>query len=205
MPAFTADSRECGFYSYFWDDNILEIIVTETNRYMYLMRGGKVLHPESLEHQWYDVTVPELKVFLALVMLMGVVKKNNDRDYWTTDPVMQTPVFSKAMLVNRFVNILRALLFTDNLEAYANNTTKKMNKILVVFDHLRSKFKEVFYHYKNVNIDERFMLWHRNISFCQYIYHQNGTGLASNYLHFVIARRFCAGHCALYKKWDRSH
>ncbi len=104
---------------------------------------------------------------MALVMLMGVVKKNNNRDYWTTDPVMQTPVFSKAMLVNRFTNILRALLFTDNLEAYANNTAKKMNKILVVFNHLRSKFKEAFYHYKNVNIDERLMLWHRNISFRQ--------------------------------------
>ncbi len=71
----TADSQECEFYNYFWDDNVLEIIVTETNRFVYFMRGGKVLSPHSCEHQWYDVTVPEMKVFLALVMLMGIVKK----------------------------------------------------------------------------------------------------------------------------------
>ncbi|RUM31931.1 MAG: hypothetical protein DSY42_02035 [Aquifex sp.] len=169
VQAFTADSLECEFYNYFWDDNILEIIVTETNRYVYFMRGGKVLLPQSREHQWYDVTVPEMKFFLALVMLMGVVKKNNYRDYWSTDPVNQTPIFSKVMSVNRFSNILRALHFTDNLKAYANNTTEKMNKIRIVFDHLRGKFKDAFYPYKNVNIDESLMLWRGNISFHQYI------------------------------------
>ncbi len=95
---------------------------------------------------------------MALVMLMGVVEKNNCRDDWTTDPVVQTPVFNKVMPVNRFVNILRALHFTDNLQAYANNTTEKMNKIRTVFPHLRSKFKDAFYPYKNVNIDESLML-----------------------------------------------
>ena len=169
VQTFTADSQECEFYNYFWDDNILEIIVTETNRYVYFMRGGKVLSPHSREHQWYDVTVPEIKVFLALVMLMGIVKKNNYRDYWSTDPVNQTPVFCKVMSVNRFTNILRALHFSDNLEAYANNITEKMRKIRSVFDHLRSKFKEAFYPYKNLNIDESLMLWRGNIGFRQYI------------------------------------
>ena len=96
VQAFTADSLECEFYNYFWDDNILEIIVTETNRYVYFMRGGKVLLPQSREHQWYDVTVPEMKFFLALVMLMGVVKKNNYRDYWSTDLVNQKPIFTRS-------------------------------------------------------------------------------------------------------------
>ena len=73
------------------------------------------------------------------------------------------------MSVNRFSNILRALHFTDNLKAYANNTTEKMNKIRIVFDHLRGKFKDAFYPYKNVNIDESLMLWRGNISFHQYI------------------------------------
>ncbi len=163
-----ADSRECEFYNYFWDENILETIVAQPNRYMYFMQGGRVLSRESREHQWYDITVSEMRVFLALVMLMGVVKKNNYRDYWSTNPLIQTPIFSKVMPVNRFVNILQALHFTDNLEAFANNITEKINKIRIVFDHLRRKFKEAFYPYKNVNIDENLMLWRGNISFRQY-------------------------------------
>ncbi len=61
------------------------------------------------------------------------------------------------------------LHFTDNLQAYANNTTEKINSIRTVFDHLRSKFKDAFYPYKNVNIDESLMLWRGSISFRQYI------------------------------------
>ncbi len=40
-----------------------------------------MLSRESREHQLYDITVPEMRIFLALVMLMGVVKKDNYRDY----------------------------------------------------------------------------------------------------------------------------
>ena len=49
VQTFTADSLECEFYNFFWDD-ILEIIVTETNHYVYFMREGKVLGPHSREH-----------------------------------------------------------------------------------------------------------------------------------------------------------
>lgn len=55
MQTLIADSRECEFSIYFWDEDILETIVTESNRYVYFMRGGRVLSPESREHQWYDV------------------------------------------------------------------------------------------------------------------------------------------------------
>ncbi len=60
MQTLTADSRECEFLTYFGDEDILETIVIESNRYVYFMRGGRVLSPESHEHQWYDVTVPEM-------------------------------------------------------------------------------------------------------------------------------------------------
>ena len=90
---------------------------------------------------------------------MGIIKKNNYKDYWSTDPLIQTPIFNKAMSVNRFVNILRALHFFDNLQGYITNSVGKIKKIQAVYDHLRTKFKEVFYPYKNVVIDESLILW----------------------------------------------
>ncbi len=100
-----------------------------------------------------------MKVFLSLSMLMGIIKKNNYKDYWSTDPFIQTPIFNKAMSVNRFVNILRALHIFDNVQGYITNSVEK------VYDHLRSKFQEVLYPYKNVVIDESLILWRGNISF----------------------------------------
>ncbi len=65
VQTLTADSRECEFFNYFWEEDILETIVTESNRYLYFMRGGRALSPESREHQWHDVTVPEMKFFFG--------------------------------------------------------------------------------------------------------------------------------------------
>ncbi|MPC82977.1 hypothetical protein E2C01_077666 [Portunus trituberculatus] len=42
VQTLTADSRECEFFNYFWDEDILETIVAESNHYVYFMRGGKV-------------------------------------------------------------------------------------------------------------------------------------------------------------------
>ncbi len=79
----------------------------------------------SRYHQWHDVDRNEMKVFLSLVMLMGIIKKNNYKDYWSTDPLIQTPIFNKAKSVNRFVNILGALHFFDNLQGYITNSVGK--------------------------------------------------------------------------------
>ncbi len=114
----------------------------------------------SHDHQWHDVDRNELKVFLSLVMLMGIIRKNNYKAYCSTDPVIQTPVFNKAtMSVNRFASILRALHFFDNLQGYLTSSVGKIKKIMAVCEHLRAKFKEVFYPYKNVVIDESLVLW----------------------------------------------
>ena len=133
------------------------------------MKAGRVLAPHSREHHWHDVTVAELRGFIALVILMGIIKKNNVKDYWNTDPVMNTPLFSKVMSVNRFLNILRALHFTDSLANYAADRREKMKKIKHVFDHLKAKFLAAFVPYQKLVIDESLVLWRGRLSFKQYI------------------------------------
>ena len=66
-----------GNFIYFWNDKIINIIVEESNRYFHFIQGGKDLTPHSRNPQRYDVDVNEMKVFLSLVMLMGVIKKKN--------------------------------------------------------------------------------------------------------------------------------
>lgn len=66
-----------GNFIYFWNDKIINIIVEESNRYFHFIQGGKDLTPHCCNLQRYDVDVNEMKVFLSLVMLMGVIKKKN--------------------------------------------------------------------------------------------------------------------------------
>jgi hypothetical protein len=52
--------------------------------------------------KWSDITPEEMKMFLGLIILMVYVRKDNMRDYWSTDPTISIPVFLSTVSGNRF-------------------------------------------------------------------------------------------------------
>jgi hypothetical protein len=55
--------------------------------------------------------VKEMKNFLGLTYLTGIIKKPQLKMYSTDDPVFGTPLFPKTMPCNRFMAILAFLHF----------------------------------------------------------------------------------------------
>ncbi|KAK8775895.1 hypothetical protein V5799_030759 [Amblyomma americanum] len=55
----------------------------------------------------------EIMVFLALMILQGIVGKPQVEMYWSTKEVLETPVFRKAMSRNRFNTLMRCLHFIN--------------------------------------------------------------------------------------------
>jgi len=47
-----------------------------------------------------------MKKFIGLLLAMGIVKKPNTEVYWSTDPVLSTPLFNKTMPRDRFELLL---------------------------------------------------------------------------------------------------
>jgi len=39
------------------------------------------------------MTPEEMRMFLGLIILMGQIRKENIRDYWSTDPTISTLIF----------------------------------------------------------------------------------------------------------------
>jgi len=52
--------------------------------------------------------------FLGLIILMGQARKENIRDYWSTDPTISTPIFLHTVSRNCFESIWQAWHFSDN-------------------------------------------------------------------------------------------
>ena len=47
---FSGNSTEKDYFNYFWNDEIIDTIVEESNRYFHFIQGGKVLNPHSRYH-----------------------------------------------------------------------------------------------------------------------------------------------------------
>jgi len=52
--------------------------------------------------EWKPVTVIEMKKFLGLIFVTGVVQKPKLELYWSMRGIFQTPIFSQTMSKNRF-------------------------------------------------------------------------------------------------------
>ena len=121
----------------------MKLMVEQTNKYHQAQKDTSAYPSPSPSisngkmRRCDDVTVRELYVFLALLMLMAHVKKAVVRDYWIqSDDLTVTPIFAKYMSRDRFLDILRYLHFADNI---IDNLDEP------VVDRLR-KVREFFFH-----------------------------------------------------------
>ena len=100
---------------FYLTETIVVVIVTETNRYT---ESSMEEFPEkadnSLIGQWVPVTMNEMKKFLGLLLLTGIVRKPNLKMYQLTEQLLSTPVFSKIMNCNRFLLTLEFLHLNNN-------------------------------------------------------------------------------------------
>ena len=54
-----------------------------------------------------------MKVFVAHLIVMGILKKNSLEQYWSRDSILNTPCFGHYMSINHFQNILWNLHISD--------------------------------------------------------------------------------------------
>ena len=71
-------------------------------------------------------------------MPMDIVRKNRIKDYWSTDPTVQTPMFSNISTRDRFLSILRILHFPNSENNYG-----KLYKIFSIVKILKENFYTV--------------------------------------------------------------
>lgn len=162
-----AGNNPIDYFRYFFDLPLLQAIVEETN--LYETQNPCVDDFETSHMKpWNILTVDEFEIFLGLSILMGHVRKGELKSYWSTDPLIHTPIFRQLMPRDRYIQILRYLHFHDNQDE-AEDSDHPLVKIKFVIDYLQRKFFEALIPGKNLCIDESLLLWKGRLRFKQYI------------------------------------
>lgn len=162
---YTDPCREIDCFSKMFPDEIFEFIVAETNSHHEFVVSSHAPSPKSRLQKWQPLTVRELKVFLAVSLLMVHNKKNVLENYWSTDKLQQNYI-PNIMSRNRYCTILSMLHFSDNSQP---NKYGKLTKVKELVDMFRKTFSKNFIPFRNVCIDESLLLFKGRLSFKQFI------------------------------------
>jgi len=142
-------------YNCFLCDDIIKIIVIETNR-------------QALKYKrnWTNTNEVEIKNFLAIVMYTGLVSYPKISDYWSRQPLFYNTFVPKIMPRNRFQELLRFFHVADNDTIVHGDRLGKIQPLVV---KLVNNFKKYKVPGENVVIDETMIPFRGRLSFRQYI------------------------------------
>jgi len=105
-----------------------------------------------------------MRRFLGLIILMGQVKKENIRDYWSIDPTISRPIFPHTMSRNRFV--WQAWHFIDS--RLQTQDSVWLFKIWPMYEYLVQKFRSVCSPKQELSLDEAMITWWGHLKFRTY-------------------------------------
>lgn len=159
------------YFTLFINDDLVNYLVTETNLFAEQFICDNNLKRRSRVHEWYPTNPKEMKEFLGITFLMGIIQKPNIQMYWSNDPLYSTPIFKQVMKRDRYLLLLKFLHFNDNdnMPGRDEPNPNQLYKIRPLVDHLFEKFQEVYTPSKQVCIDKSLLLWKGRLHFNQYI------------------------------------
>lgn len=102
---FNADNfAVLDYFQLFFDNELINLLVTESNHYAEQQprRSSDVLLPTKTE---------EMQIFLCINIIQGILKKPEERMYWTTKDIFATPIFPKLMSLRRYLYIKKIYIF----------------------------------------------------------------------------------------------
>ena len=153
----------------FITDELIEALVKFTNIRAALYLRTETLKPQSRFRSWTDCSSAEMKKFVGLVLLMGIIKKPQLTDYWSTDDILCTPFFHSefSLTRDRFLLIMHFIRFAnyENLGCEENC----LRKIQPFVDIVLAICKNVYKPSQNLTVDESLLLYKGRLYFKQYI------------------------------------
>ena len=99
-------------------DELVQHITDATNSYAQIIIDSPEIQErientkKSLFRLWQPVTFDEMWTYIAVTMLMGIIKKPELHLYWSNRHIFSTPIFPRLMRRDRYEQIRKMIHFT---------------------------------------------------------------------------------------------
>ena len=156
--------------SFLTDDLISNIVKFTSTNDVAVMKQSQVVKEKlneadrSMYNLWVDIDNDDVWMYFCIIILMGIIKKPYVHMYWSTDCMLSTPIFSRLMRRDRFVQIRGMMRFTDPL----NESSGSLHKISFL-NHLNDKSSSNYIPGEYIAFDEFLSKWKGRLHFRQFI------------------------------------
>jgi hypothetical protein len=141
------DAEPIYYFGLFFNDEHLNNIVVETNRFARHKISQLQLSPRSIWSRWSDVSVPEMKALLGLIINMGQMPLPDIKYYWSSEWMRQIKFFGNVMSRVRFSQIFQMMHVGDGTTEESNRAIKRTKKVQWVIDYTEKQFQKYFLRY----------------------------------------------------------
>lgn len=154
-------------FKLFVDQDIIDLIVTETNRYASQKVNAEGVKSKSRLKNWSDTNSDEMYKYFGLIICMGLVRIPSVVLYWSKNDLYHNKFICSKMTRDRFLLLLQHIHFNNNENLNASND--RLFRIRPILDHLNDKFQSILTPGKNLVIDESMIPWRGRLGMRQYI------------------------------------
>ena len=120
------------YFSQIFGEDTLDHIAQQTNLYAQQ-------NPPGESYKWTPTCADEIKLFIGMLLVMGIHRLPEVSDYWSKNPLLGVSSISKCMPILRFKSLLRCLHLNDNSTAARRGEEgyDKLHKIRPLLDTVR--------------------------------------------------------------------
>lgn len=137
----------------FLSNDVVTTFCAATNRYAGLLYDNEKRR-RSRMRIWTDVGPDEMRAFLGVIFLMGIVKKPGIHNYWSTKWMTSTPGISELFSRERFLMIYRVFDFRDAKIPLSESAKDPLFRIRPLLQTTLTYFRAKYNPKRELTIDE---------------------------------------------------
>ena len=154
-------------YRHFITDEIIDLMVRETNRYAEQYLRSHDISRRSKYREWKATTHEEMLKFFGIIIEMGLVQMPQMNHYWSSSQLYGLEIIRSAMPRERLELILKFWHFSNNNNK--NSYQDRLFRLKPLSDLLKERFSSVYTPDSVISIDETMIPWRGRLVFKQYI------------------------------------